>query len=81
MPVYDFKVPKVGVVGGVGGDYRKAVDPGDGGVLPTARSLGRSAACHPAARASYGSMGIDGSTTSFRYRPMGSRRAEGGKLW
>ena len=33
MPVHNFEVPKVGVVGSVGCDHRKAVDPGDGGDL------------------------------------------------
>jgi hypothetical protein len=33
VPVYDFEAPKVGVIGGVGCDHRKAVDAGDGGDL------------------------------------------------
>ena len=33
MPVHEFEIPKVGVVGGVGCDHGKAVDPGNGGDL------------------------------------------------
>ncbi len=38
----------------------------NGGVMPRPVSRALSAACHPAARASYGSIAIEGATTSFR---------------
>ena len=37
MPVHDFEIPKVGIVGGVGCDHGKAVDPGDGGDLAVSK--------------------------------------------